>query len=215
MSRVRRRREVEEPRWLDDAIRDDRGHIVGNVANALLALRENPAISECFAYDEMRRTVMLTKRIPGKTARQGDNRVHATSPVKDTDATALQEHLNVSACRASARKRSSKPSRSTLTSAASILSATISKVSFGTARSARRLAREVSRRRQVARHRCDWRNVSGRNGRANFPSRLSGRLHACAGRQAGNGQIVSLSHPWRRVLFRCVARRAARQGSVE
>jgi predicted P-loop ATPase len=90
---TRRRREVDEPKWLEDAIRDDRGHIIGNVANALLALRENPAISECFAYDEMRRTVMLTKRIPGKIARQGDNRVHGTRPVSDTDATALQEYL--------------------------------------------------------------------------------------------------------------------------
>ena len=82
-----------EPKWLEDAIRDDRGNIIGNVANALLALRENPALSDCFAYDEMRRTIMLTKRVPSKPARSGDNQSPQARPVRDTDATSLQEYL--------------------------------------------------------------------------------------------------------------------------
>ena len=65
----RARKSTAEPEWLDDAIRDDSNKIIANVANALLALRENPALCDCFSYDEMRRTVMLTKRIPSKPAR--------------------------------------------------------------------------------------------------------------------------------------------------
>ena len=86
-------KQFDEPKWLEDAIRDDRGNIIGNVANALLALRENPALSDCFAYDEMRRTIMLTKRVPSKPARRGDNQQQQVRPIQDTDATAVQEYL--------------------------------------------------------------------------------------------------------------------------
>ena len=89
----RARKVTAEPKWLDDAIRDDRDKVIANVANALLALRENPALCDCFSYDEMRRTVMLTKRIPSKPARMGDNHSPRARQIRDSDATSLQEYL--------------------------------------------------------------------------------------------------------------------------
>jgi predicted P-loop ATPase len=93
MSRARQAT-TPEPKWLAKGERDDSDRLIANVANVLLALRENPVIATSFALDEMRRASMVLKPIPGRGGRSKDNRPEAMPrPVTDTDVTLLQEYL--------------------------------------------------------------------------------------------------------------------------
>ncbi|MGD0186803.1 MAG: virulence-associated E family protein [Roseiarcus sp.] len=91
MSAARKR---SEPAWLEDGVRDDRGQLIANLANAMRALRNDPALSTCFARDEMLRDVLLIKELPATGSRSADNRPDSLPrPVRDTDATRVQEYL--------------------------------------------------------------------------------------------------------------------------
>jgi predicted P-loop ATPase len=71
---------VEEPFppvWLRDAICDDKGIPLPNLANVMTALRSDPKIKGALAYDEMLCAVVVN-----------DER-----PVRDTDVTEMQEYL--------------------------------------------------------------------------------------------------------------------------
>ena len=57
------------------------------LANALTALRNDPALCKCFAFDEMLRAPLLVRPLPG-----GDND-HIVRPVSDVDVSSLQEYL--------------------------------------------------------------------------------------------------------------------------
>jgi hypothetical protein len=73
------------PNWLAHCQRDAKGRVLSNLANAMLGLRNDPAISDMFAYDEMFCAEMLIKNI-------GDPTNLATPiPLRDSDITALQE----------------------------------------------------------------------------------------------------------------------------
>ena len=73
------------PNWLAHCQRDAKGRLLSNLANAMLGLRNDPAISDMFAYDEMFCAEMLIKNI-------GDPTNLATPiPLRDSDITALQE----------------------------------------------------------------------------------------------------------------------------
>ena len=50
--------------WLSEAIKDDHDNPIPNVANCLLALRNAPELYDCFAYDEMMRTVYVVGPLP-------------------------------------------------------------------------------------------------------------------------------------------------------
>jgi predicted P-loop ATPase len=76
--------------WLDDCILDSYGRPIPNVANALAALRGDPALSDAVAFDEMERLPMLAREMP-KAGVPGE--VCNPRPVTDQDATALQEYL--------------------------------------------------------------------------------------------------------------------------
>jgi len=65
------------PVWLSDAICDDRGMPLPNLANVMTALRSDPKIKGALAYDEMLCAVAL----------EGER------PVRDTDVTEMQEYL--------------------------------------------------------------------------------------------------------------------------
>ena len=87
-------RDKSEPAWLEDGVRDDRGRLIANLANAMLALRSDPALSNCFARDEMLRDVLLIKELPARGSRSADNQPDSLPrPVRDTDATRVQEYL--------------------------------------------------------------------------------------------------------------------------
>ena len=78
MSRARQAT-TPEPKWLAKGERDDSDRLIANVANVLLALRENPVIATSFALDEMRRASMVLKPIPGRGGRSKDIRFGCAS----------------------------------------------------------------------------------------------------------------------------------------
>jgi hypothetical protein len=86
----RRRAPAKKPRppdWLADAITDERGRAIANLANAMEALRNAPELERLFAYDLMLGAAILLETVPGSDD-GGTPR-----PVRDTDVTALQEWL--------------------------------------------------------------------------------------------------------------------------
>ena len=86
-------RNHQEPEWFAKAVRDDMGNAVANVANALLALSNDPAISTCFEFDEMQRDVMLVRPIPFQESGALSNEPHQRRVVTDVDATGVQVYL--------------------------------------------------------------------------------------------------------------------------
>jgi predicted P-loop ATPase len=87
-------RNHQEPDCWEDGVRDDRGRLIANLANAMLAMRSDPALSTCFARDEMLRDVLLIKELPARGSRSADNQPGSLPrPVRDTDATRVQEYL--------------------------------------------------------------------------------------------------------------------------
>lgn len=81
--------------WLGSTQCDSRAEPRPNLFNVLLALRDDPRISELFAYDEMLRAPVLSAPVPGKVIQECDARFVAR-PVRDDDVTALQEFLQQS-----------------------------------------------------------------------------------------------------------------------
>jgi predicted P-loop ATPase len=75
--------------WLSRAIKSETGQPLPNVANALLALRSDPALQNAFAFDEMLRTPMLMQEI-GQLL---PSTPFEPRPVSDNDVTNLQVWL--------------------------------------------------------------------------------------------------------------------------
>jgi hypothetical protein len=65
---IRRKRRVKSDAapafWLRNCVCDDRGRIVPNLANLLVALRAAPELIDVFAFDEMLRAPILMKDLP-------------------------------------------------------------------------------------------------------------------------------------------------------
>src|SRR4051812_8712586 len=76
------------PPWVDLCIKDSHGSPLPILANAMAALRFDPQLSNCFAFDEMARVVLLVDRLPGD-----GNEPHDPRPLTDHDVTLAQEHL--------------------------------------------------------------------------------------------------------------------------
>ena len=74
----------------DDWIRSDRDAPLPILANVLTTLRGDPLVRDCFAFDEMLRTTMLVRPLPGLP--EGLERLR---PVTDNDVTAFQEWLQL------------------------------------------------------------------------------------------------------------------------
>jgi predicted P-loop ATPase len=92
-ARSQRRRWTEDPIWLDGCMSDERGRIVPNLANILVALRSAPELSDAIGYDEMLQTSVLLKAFPiapGGTAASGGL---VPRPIRDTDVSQLQDFL--------------------------------------------------------------------------------------------------------------------------
>jgi predicted P-loop ATPase len=76
-----------EPEWLSHCQKDG-PRPVNNLANALLALRTDPALSKAIAFDEMLQSTFLMKSLPGDKAINFSPR-----PIIDQDVTRVQEYL--------------------------------------------------------------------------------------------------------------------------
>lgn len=86
-----RQPDPEAPDWLSKCQASGSGDPRANLANAMLAMREDAALAEVFAYDEMLRAPLLTKPVPGSRCAPLD----AARPLKDADVTAVQEYLQL------------------------------------------------------------------------------------------------------------------------
>ncbi|MEM1145601.1 MAG: virulence-associated E family protein [Pseudomonadota bacterium] len=71
-------------RWLGNLQTDDRGRALANLANAMLFLREDPALSNAFYFDEMAQLPVLQRSILGVDVSQ-------PRPLSDVDVSAAQE----------------------------------------------------------------------------------------------------------------------------
>jgi predicted P-loop ATPase len=71
--------------WLANAIKGDTGKPLPILANVLAGLRSDPAVRDCYGYDEMLRSPMLLSPIGDLLAEQ------IVRPLSDTDITDLQE----------------------------------------------------------------------------------------------------------------------------
>jgi hypothetical protein len=78
------------PPWLQYCQCDAKGRPLFNLANAMLALRNDPAVCNMLAYDEMFCGEVMIKEIGGKID------VDPPRPCTDTDVTAIQEWFQLS-----------------------------------------------------------------------------------------------------------------------
>ena len=81
------------PGWLQHCQENKSGDPLPNLANALLALREDARLIDLFAYDEMQRATMLMQSIP--TLNLDALAEVMPRPVRDTDVTAIQEMIQL------------------------------------------------------------------------------------------------------------------------
>jgi predicted P-loop ATPase len=79
-------------RWLDDCMTDEQSRPYANLANVMIALRNDPALSQMVAYDEMLCAPILMRPAPG----QDQAIAFDPRPVADSDVTKVQEFLQVS-----------------------------------------------------------------------------------------------------------------------
>jgi Virulence-associated protein E/Bifunctional DNA primase/polymerase, N-terminal len=76
------------PSWLEDCLTDDKGQPLAVLANALIALRDAPELSDVLAFDQMLCAPVLTSALPGE-----DHGPIETRPVTDVDVSKVQEWL--------------------------------------------------------------------------------------------------------------------------
>jgi predicted P-loop ATPase len=79
--------------WLDGCARTKQGKPVPNLANIMLALRNDPAVRDVFAYDEMLCAPMLVRGI------ENSETEFKVRPVNDIDVSELQEWLQLAGLR--------------------------------------------------------------------------------------------------------------------
>jgi predicted P-loop ATPase len=79
--------------WLKDCICDERGRIVPNLANVLIALRAAPELVDALAYDAMLCAAVLIKEFPIAPNAALASRDPVPRPVRDSDVSQLQEFL--------------------------------------------------------------------------------------------------------------------------
>lgn len=83
----------EEEDWRLKWQTSDRGVPIGNVHNALIGLREDGNLSDILTYDQMARTILLTKPTPDITGETEQSDL--PRPIRDTDITNIQEYLQI------------------------------------------------------------------------------------------------------------------------
>jgi predicted P-loop ATPase len=74
------------PDWLHDCLAGDNGRPLPNLANILIALRADPALKECFAFDQMLQAPLMMKPI-------GNGEGFQPRPLTDADVSRFQEWL--------------------------------------------------------------------------------------------------------------------------
>ena len=83
-----------KPGWIDELQRNERGEPRGNLANVMMALRDDQHFERMFGYDEMMRAPMLLEPVPSIII-QHDPARFTPRPVSDADVGAVQEWLQL------------------------------------------------------------------------------------------------------------------------
>jgi predicted P-loop ATPase len=95
LAEQQKKRGKRKPRegWLALCLVDEKGRVLANLANAMIALRADPRVESVFTFDEMAQTAMLMRPLPlaPKARHAGDGPI--PRPVRDEDVTQLQEWL--------------------------------------------------------------------------------------------------------------------------
>lgn len=93
----------QNPNWYTLCQASSKGTPLGNHANIMLALREDPAWADIVRYDEMARVIMLMKPLP-KTPAKKANGKFKPRPWQDNDATVAQEWFQLAGLTSAARE---------------------------------------------------------------------------------------------------------------
>jgi hypothetical protein len=72
------------PDWLHDCLTGDNGRPLPNLANILIALRADPALKECFAFDQMLQAPLLMRL-------RDNSEGFKPRPLTDADVSRFQE----------------------------------------------------------------------------------------------------------------------------
>ncbi|MEI6560260.1 MAG: VapE domain-containing protein [Rhodospirillaceae bacterium] len=81
--------------WYGRCVTGEYGQVLGNVANALLALRDDPAWRGVLGFDEMASYVAVLLPLPVHGGDRIDSARALPRPITDTDVTAIQEWLQL------------------------------------------------------------------------------------------------------------------------
>lgn len=81
-------RSTSRPAWFAKLVTDERGRAYANLANAVTALENDPALADAFARDEMARVTMLATPLPGA---EDDDAL--PRPINDRDVARVQRYL--------------------------------------------------------------------------------------------------------------------------
>ena len=84
----RKARKAHRPAWIQDCYVDEKGRLLANLANALIALRQDPNINRAFAHDEMFCGAMLMHALDAPA-----DQPFTPRPVTDPDVSLVQEYL--------------------------------------------------------------------------------------------------------------------------
>jgi hypothetical protein len=101
----RSRRDQAANNWLDKCQADRGGAPLSNLANAMVGLREDPALSEAFGFDELQCAAVLLRPLPARRADGACDSPAAPAPQKyprpitDTDVGSVQEYLQLNGLR--------------------------------------------------------------------------------------------------------------------
>jgi predicted P-loop ATPase len=84
---------VKSPSWFANATKDERGRILPNLANTMIALRGAPDICNAFKFDNMLRAPILTHALPSVEDPDPCDIGPYPRPLRDEDVSKLQEWL--------------------------------------------------------------------------------------------------------------------------
>jgi predicted P-loop ATPase len=88
-----RRSRADSAPWLKDCLRDERGRVVANLANVLIALRSAPELVSAFAVDEMLCAPLVMTELPIAPGGEAPICAPPPRPARDEDVSQLQEFL--------------------------------------------------------------------------------------------------------------------------
>jgi hypothetical protein len=158
--------------WLRNCLCDERGRILPNLANLVVALRAATELADAFTFDEMLRTPVLAKRLPRVPNAGPASADPLPRPVRDTDVSQLQEWLQRAGLPKIGNDMTHQAVDLRAQERAFHRSGTTSTDSLGTRRLVSRIGSPSIRRKPNSlrvQHRPD---VSGGDGRAHLRARL-------------------------------------------